>query len=202
VTSKNSRVMADNARQSELLSGIAGGSRAAFTALYRELYAPLTRFVYRYLDSQELTEEVVNDTMLIVWQKAGSFDGNSRVTTWVMGIAVRQCANARRRGAKHRQTDPLEEDLVAADANVDEQMATQQLVAAALSTLSAEHRATIELSYGHGYSCAEIAGIMACPVNTVKTRLHHARRHLRGTIDELRSGDPGRQRGYGDRHEH
>jgi RNA polymerase sigma-70 factor (ECF subfamily) len=48
----------------------------------------------------------------------------------------------------------------------------------ALATLSPEQRAVVELTYYHAYSYQEIAEITGCPVNTVKTRMFHARRRL------------------------
>jgi len=48
-----------------------------------------------------------------------------------------------------------------------------------IGSMSAEHRAVIELTYYHGYAYREIAQIMGCPVDTVKTRMFHARRRLR-----------------------
>jgi RNA polymerase sigma-70 factor (ECF subfamily) len=59
------------------------------------------------------------------------------------------------------------------------QKETHESIARALGSLSPDHRAVIELTYFEGYSCAEIAEIMRCPVSTVKTRMFHARRRLR-----------------------
>ena len=67
-------------------------------------------------------------------------------------------------------------------------MDTQQAVQSAMGQLSDEHRATLELAYHSGYSCEEIAQIMECPVNTVKTRLHYARKALRKTFDSAHDG--------------
>ena len=61
-------------------------------------------------------------------------------------------------------------------------------IAQALDVLSADHRAVIELTYFGGHSCAEIAEIMRCPVNTVKTRMFHARRRLRLLLED-KAGD-------------
>ena len=58
----------------------------------------------------------------------------------------------------------------------------RDLVVAA-AALSAEHRAVIELTYYFGYACREIAQIMDCPVDTVKTRMFYARRHLKKRLD-------------------
>ncbi|TMH00747.1 MAG: RNA polymerase sigma factor, partial [Betaproteobacteria bacterium] len=48
-----------------------------------------------------------------------------------------------------------------------------------LDGLSAEHRAVVDLTYFHGLGCREIADIVGCPVDTVKTRMFHARRKLK-----------------------
>jgi RNA polymerase sigma-70 factor (ECF subfamily) len=58
-------------------------------------------------------------------------------------------------------------------------------IARALDALSHEQRAVLELCYFDGRSCAEIAGIMRCPVNTVKTRMFHARRRLRVLMADM-----------------
>jgi len=61
-----------------------------------------------------------------------------------------------------------------------------------LDSLSADHRAVLELTYYYDHSCAEIAAIMDCPTNTVKTRMFHARNKLRKLLPVLRvpSGNP------------
>ena len=48
-----------------------------------------------------------------------------------------------------------------------------------------EQRLAVELCYELGYSCEEISGIMGCPVNTVKTRLFHARAKLQKLLPVL-----------------
>ena len=49
----------------------------------------------------------------------------------------------------------------------------------AMAQLSADHRAVLDLTYFHDVGCREIADILDCPVGTVKTRMHQARRHLK-----------------------
>ena len=55
----------------------------------------------------------------------------------------------------------------------------QQAIADALAGLSPDHRAVVDLTYFHELPYRDIARIMNCPVDTVKTRMFHARRHLR-----------------------
>ena len=51
--------------------------------------------------------------------------------------------------------------------------------------LPVAQRLTLELAYHQGHSCEEIAQIMNCPVNTVKTRMYHARVKLRTLLPQL-----------------
>lgn len=166
----------------ELLAEISCESRVAFSKLYEKYYTPITRFSYRYINNPELIEEVVNDTMLIVWQKTKQFRGDSKVSTWIMGIALRKCWEAHSK-IKHQEQamDELPE-TVDPDDNFEE-MDTRAAIDMAMQKLSADHRSTVELAYYMGYTCEEIALAMDCPPNTVKTRLHYARKMLKKTLN-------------------
>ena len=174
----NSKASAEDALHRNLLASSAAGSGEAFSRLYELLYTPLVRFIYRYSSSTALIEEVLNDTMLVVWQKAGSFRGESRVMTWVLGIASRRARKAlhRERGWKGADGQAVERLASSSDTT---RLATLEALQWALDQLSAEQRLAIELAYFHGMSCEEMAGILDCPLNTAKTRLHYGRRKLR-----------------------
>ena len=55
----------------------------------------------------------------------------------------------------------------------------------AMAELSPEHRAVVELCYFHDMAYAEIADVVGCPPETVKTRMFYARRRLRQLLDDL-----------------
>ena len=61
----------------------------------------------------------------------------------------------------------------------------EDLLARALRKLPPEQRAVVELTYFYGFSYLEIAEIVSCPVNTVKTRMFHARRKLQPLLRRL-----------------
>ena len=70
----------------------------------------------------------------------------------------------------------------------DESLRTEELrdwLVHALVQLPVEQRLAVELCYELGYSCEEISSIMNCPVNTVKTRLFHARAKLQKLLPAL-----------------
>jgi len=176
---------ASEQRDQALLDRIVDGDRAAFDALYRHYYSRLMDFLTRMLNQRELAEEVVNDTMYAVWTGGASFGGRSRVSTWVFGIAYKKALKRlerERRGA----TTPFDEDCqleagTDPSADVDE-AELQRRFQAALAQLSPAHRSVVELTFLLEYSYEEAADIVGCPVNTVKTRMFHARARLRALL--------------------
>src|SRR5690606_17531358 len=75
-----------NERELELLRLVVGHDRAAFKELYLTYHRSHARFLMRMTSHHELIEEIINDTLWTVWQKAGDFRGASRVSTWIVGI--------------------------------------------------------------------------------------------------------------------
>lgn len=167
-----------------LVARMRTGDRRAFEQLYREQHARLWRFLHKLLRRPHLIDEVLNDTMMVVWSKIDDFAGNSRLSTWMFGIAYRQAMNALR-----RLDEPIElgeEERADLDVAGPEQAAgrtwSHQALNAAMATLSPVHRAVVTLTYEQELGYREIAEIMDCPVDTVKTRMFHARRQLRRSL--------------------
>jgi RNA polymerase sigma-70 factor (ECF subfamily) len=179
------------AADGELVARIARGDRGAFERLYRAYLPRLTRFLQQVTRQPQAIEEVINDTMLVVWRKAATYTGTSKVSTWIFAIAYRK-------GLKrlNRFDDPVEGDEDGepssehAPEGVVMQKELRQALAAAMAQVSAEQRAVVELTYYHGCAYREIAQIMGCPVDTVKTRMFHARRRLRQLLSERREDLP------------
>jgi len=164
-----------------LIEQIATKDLRAFEALYRAYYPRLTRFLLNILRRAHLAEEVLNDTMLVVWRQPERYNGKSKVSTWIFAIAYRKALKALR-----RQDEPVEDrdaELRASpDAGPEQQVGRRQVQEAlldAIGELSADHRAVVDLTYFHEIGYREIAELMDCPVDTVKTRMFHARRRLR-----------------------
>jgi len=172
-----------------LLRRVSAGDRDAFRDLYLRYHRRLARFLARLTREREDAEEVINDTLWIVWQRAADFRGASRVSTWIMGIAYRRALKLIRRAATHARVMVLEQvDGESATDDAQEMTSNRQLVEHALATLPLEQRLVLEFTYYLDHSCEEIAEIMECPVNTVKTRMFHARRKLRTLLSEQTSG--------------
>ena len=164
-----------------LISRIRARDMAAFEALYRTYRPRLGRFLFKLVHRPQIVEEVTNDTLMVVWDRADTFNGTSNLSTWIFGIAYRKAMKALRSQDEPIE-DPLAEQRVSLDPTPEDELGrrrAQVLLLRAISELSAEHRAVVEFTYYHEMGYREIAEIMGCPVDTVKTRMFHARRHLK-----------------------
>jgi RNA polymerase sigma-70 factor (ECF subfamily) len=180
----------DDESDRRLLARIARGDRDAFRDLYTVYYQALLRFIYRITGQLELAQEGVNDAMLVVWRNASAFGGRSLVSTWIMGIAYRKALklleSSRRWTSRVTAVDFdewVERSDAAAEPSDDGDL--RDLLDEGLRHLSPDHRAVVELTYFYGCSYEEIALIVDCPVNTVKTRMFHARAKLRKLLPAL-----------------
>jgi RNA polymerase sigma factor (sigma-70 family) len=164
-----------------LIAGVRVGDRKAFEALYHIYYPRLTRFLTHMVHQPQMVEEVLNDTMFVVWTRPDSFNGASRLSTWIFGIAYRKALNALRR--RDEPIEDMRDDMrPSLEPGPDHQFGErrlQEILLRAIQGLSPDHRAVVDLTYFHEAGYREIAEIMDCPVDTVKTRMFHARRHLR-----------------------
>jgi RNA polymerase sigma-70 factor (ECF subfamily) len=188
-------VESSTADDTSLLRSVARQDREAFEVLYRRYYPRLYRYLLRLVRRSEVVAEIVNDVMMVVWQKAGSFEERSQPSTWILGIAYRKGVKALRTLANQPvvvspETAASFEDPEPARRQADLEMG--MVLQSVLEGLSPEQRAVVELTYHYGYSYREIAQITGVPVNTVKTRMFYARKRLKESwSDRMESGGAG-----------
>ena len=125
---------------------------------------------------------------LVVWEKADSFDHSCKFSTWLFGIAyhkaLKSLAHSNRNGACLDLAD-FEESLADQAPSPAQQVESSDWMAATLGRLPPDQRAVIELTFYEGLHYKEIAVILDCPENTVKTRMFHARKKLQGFAGAL-----------------
>lgn len=170
--------------EAQLIERVAAKDLRAFEALYRIYHPRLGRFLLNITRRPQVVEEVLNDTLLVVWRKAGDFNGSSKVSTWIFAIAYRKALKALRR-LDEPVDDPRAELRESPDAGPERRLGAREVqegLLGAIGALSADHRAVVDLAYFHEMGYREIAQIMNCPMDTVKTRMFHARRHLKSKL--------------------
>jgi RNA polymerase sigma-70 factor (ECF subfamily) len=176
-----------------LLKRINGGDRAAFREFYVRHYHALLRFMFRITGELESAQEGINDVMLVVWRKGRDFEGKSKVSTWILGIAYRKALKLRENSRrwidrfKGADSDGYDE-LSPSSGELTDATDLQDLLEHGMNGLPVKQRMVVELTYFYGYSYEEIAVIVDCPVNTVKTRMFHARARLKNLLPQLAKG--------------
>ncbi|MEO1091498.1 MAG: sigma-70 family RNA polymerase sigma factor [Pseudomonadota bacterium] len=171
-----------------LLRRIGRGDRTAFDAFYRRHYVRVLRFAMRIAGDQDIVDEVINDTMLAVWDRADTFRGEARPTTWLLAIAWRSTKHRLRAARRWRGTVDIDDVPMADPSSPEADAADRQRarhLQACIASLSPTHRAVVELTYFHDYTGREIATILGCPEGTVRSRMLYARRRLRALLADL-----------------
>ncbi len=178
-------------REAVWIRQVAGGDRVAFENLFRAYQARVFHYITRLLADRAAAEELTNDVLVEVWKSAGRYRGQSRLSSWVFGIAHHKVLNEWRR-TRPKTVEASEAHSLADPAQSPETRALQESdrasIQAALGELSLEHREVMELTFYQQRSCEEIAEIVHCPVNTVKTRMFHARKKLRDLLSAMGRG--------------
>jgi RNA polymerase sigma-70 factor (ECF subfamily) len=123
--------------------------------------------------------------MLTLWKDAGRFRGESKVSTWIFGIAYRQ-ALAHLRKRKFKLVSIRDDDAVVGE--TDARLEREDWVRQGLQTLPPKQKLTVMLVYFLGLSCEETANASGVPINTVKTRMFHARKKMKEQL--IASGVP------------
>lgn len=170
-----------------LLRGAASGDESAVRALYREHVERVHRCVARILGARDPdVEDVVQQVFLAALEGADSFDGRSRVSTWIVGIATRRALDAsrsrwrRQRWAKVTEWVGLGRPSAPPDARLD----AVSLADAALAELSPDQRTVFVLHSVEGYTLKEIQEMTGTGISTLHARLKAARAKLDAIVAE------------------
>jgi RNA polymerase sigma-70 factor (ECF subfamily) len=168
----------------DLIRRMKAGDDDAIRDLYGRYGHRLYAYALRLTNDPACAEDVTQNTLITAWRTIHSFRGEGRLIAWLLGI-VHHTAMKAIRQTSHDLAGAPEETVGDAQPSPEEQTQGQEMkqwVRAGLKTLSPEHRAVLELVFYQGLSLTEVAGVMDCPLGTVKSRLSYARQHLRGVL--------------------
>jgi RNA polymerase sigma factor (sigma-70 family) len=149
----------------------------AFGELVRRHQSPVRAFLARMARGDaHLADDLAQETFLKAWKKLHSFRGNSRFSTWLFGIAFNEFRDAARRRkelALEDAGDLPEEPVAGRDAGL------RMDLTEAMKGLNSNERAAVVLCCQNGLSHEEAAGVLDCPLGTVKTNVLRGREKLR-----------------------
>jgi RNA polymerase sigma-70 factor (ECF subfamily) len=170
------------------------GDRDAYEALVRGSARRLYLIAYRIVRDVDQAEDAVQQTLVAIWQDLPSLRDPDRFDAWTYRILVRFCKEESRRRRRIGVTivDLSEAMMVASNDVAD--IAVRDELDRAFGSLSQAHRVVVVLHHFAGLSLGEIADVLDIPYGTVGSRLHHALRAMRASIEATnRQSVPGGQ---------
>lgn len=165
-----------------LLAQAAAGGEAAFVELYRRRRDDVYRFAYALTRSRSFAQDATQEVFLKVLENAGRFDpSKGTARAWLLGCARHVVIDRLR--AETRRGGDAPELWTAADQEL-RVLSEQRLVRlhAAIAKLPLEYREALVLCELAELQYADAAAVLDCPVGTVRSRLHRARRLLASSL--------------------
>ena len=170
--------------EKELIRRASRGDQSAFEALVDRWQKPVYHQALRMLNSPEDAADVTQEVFLKLWRSLPSFRGDSALSTWLYRLTDNAAIDLLRREKKRRgdlslddgeNPPPLPADGAPSPQEQAERREQQEVVAAALAQLSAEHRRVLVLRELDGLSYNEIGQLLDLASGTVKSRIARAR---------------------------
>ena len=176
------------------------GDVAAFDVLLKRHQRPIYNFLLRHVGNPAAAEDLVQEVFMRVIKGAAGYKQQAKFTTWLYTIARNLCVDFARR-SKHRRAASLDQPLGRGDdgpgptigdltadrgPNVERQVVSQRLqdrIQQAIGELSEEQREVFLMRETLNLPFKEIAEIVQCPENTVKSRMRYALEQLRRALD-------------------
>lgn len=174
----------------ELAHRFKDGDQAVFGDLVDAYQERFYRVAYRVCGNTDEALDVVQEAFVKIHRQIGTWDGDSRFSSWAFRIVTNLAIDGIRRKGRERKAwearaheadeaveQPHDEGLVA-----EEQRDLVGKVKAAIASLPEGQRAIVALRHYEGFSLKEIAEVRGCALGTVKSTLHQAFRNLRKTL--------------------
>ena len=160
------------------------GDRDAYEALARAASRRLYLIAHRIVRDTDRADDVVQQALVAIWRELPNLRDPGRFDAWTYRMVVRECLAETRRTRRLGVTvAPLRDDQAAVGQDRIAHVAMRDELDRAFRQLSAEHRAVIVLHHYVGLTLGEIAEVMGIPYGTVGSRLHHATRAMRASIE-------------------
>ena len=179
--------LTDRVPDDELLARVAAGDAAAFTDLFRRRQPDIFRFGVHMTGSAATADDVVQEVFLVVMREAGRYEaGRGTVTAWLCGIArncVRQRLDRDRRLTSVDFANVVREPASDAGGPMDPlagllRAERVDTLRRAVQALPVTYREALVLCDLQELSYRDAADVLACPIGTVRSRLHRAREML------------------------
>jgi RNA polymerase sigma-70 factor, ECF subfamily len=168
-----------------------GSDGPAFVALVERFRQRVWRICYRLLGNEHDTNDAAQEVFVRLFLHRGKFEGRSKYSTWVHGIAVRTCLTIRRgRGRRQKHESTVSDETMEAQSPGTREVAEglSMDLLQMLDILDEEDRALLILKYAENYSHEELAEIFDLSISACKMRISRAREKIQARFGEKTEG--------------
>ena len=161
------------------------GNEEAYKELVEMYKKPLFNLVYSIIANSEEAEEIVQDVFVSFYIKRESFEGRSKIYTWLYRVSFNRSVDhirKREREKKYRIKEYRNSEVQESD---NDNSINKIILAEALSKLEDDFRIPLMMAEYENYSYNEISETLDLPVNTVRTRIFRARKKLLSIMKKM-----------------
>jgi len=164
---------------------LVSSDRHAFSELVKRNQSALRGFLRSLTKGDHsLADDLAQEALIEAYRSLRHFEGGSKFSTWLLGIAY----NRFRGHLRRRREEPVDtsQGVGAGDGGSSDPQASADVgqdLDAAIATLRPEEQVALRLCYRDGLSHEEAAGLMGCPLGTLKTHILRAKTRLRSFLD-------------------
>ncbi len=160
-------------------------SRASQQQIFAEISAHnglIYKVCYMYAEDGEHLKDLYQEVMANLWQGIGSFDGKSKLSTWIYRVALNTCISYLRKNSRHKSHEPLSESAMSVIDESHEHAEMLRTMYEMISRLGKIDKAIIMLWLDE-YSYDEIAALTGMTRNNVASRIHRIKQRLINSND-------------------
>jgi len=166
--------------EQSIIDSVAKGDACAFETLYRSHVGRVYATCLRLSGDQDKAEEITQDVFLKLWQRIGSFKGQSAFSSWLYRLTVNLVIDRMRSQARRAARETISDEIDSyPDRDTPQSVDTKLSLETAIRSLPFGARLAFVLHDIEGYKHVEIAEMSGIAAGTSKAQLHRARKLLR-----------------------
>tara|TARA_R110002124_G_scaffold239959_1_gene405077 strand:- start:9667 stop:10215 length:549 start_codon:yes stop_codon:yes gene_type:complete len=172
-----------------LINKIQEGDRTSFEILFRNFYAPLCDYAFKFVKSSDIAEDQVQEVFVNIWEKKKDWHPKGSIKSYLYKAVRNQSLNY----LKHKQFVEEWKQKIASrsptsfHSPTEERANPEQVkkwVQEAIHQLPKKRRAIYELSRNHGLTYMEISRTLNISIKTVETQMGRSLKHLRSYLKQ------------------
>ena len=176
----------DRSAELALMNRLASGEESAMTELTAEYGERLQRMLVRLCAWSDDADDLLQEVLLKVWQKANRFDGKGSLEGWLRQIAINQFRNHhRKRNSIQRMLKTFAGLATPVEHPADSQLDQIELTQHAMQRLGKADRSVLVLHYLEQLSIEDTARLLNISTDTLHVRLHRARKRMKTIVEKL-----------------